>query len=180
MSLTLWLSAGCAFYEKKFVSEIALEGTNHRPAIYDEGAFYINADPQIRIRMGCFAVTTLLETMSLLVPFPFGKEVPPHDSIAAQQLSLTLRTTTRPELDLSTLTIQVETGGRVHPLVPVASPGQEEPWRREVEFASDLACDAVKNGSLRIQLDTGTTRTYGVHFTEGVRREFAWHPTFVT
>jgi len=177
------LSSGCAFYHKAYVSEIVLDGTNHRPEFYDEGAFYLNAEPTIRMRMGCLATTTMLETMSLIIPFPFGRETPPHESIASEPFSLRLRhygKDGRAGLDLSALPIEVEIDGRVVPLALVHKSQERNDWHWEYEFAADLPCGDVQDGTLRIQLDAETTRTYGVNFEEGVQREFAWHPTFVT
>jgi hypothetical protein len=78
-----------------------IEGRNYRPKIYDEGAFYINEDPSVRMRMGCRASTTMVATMAPLIPFPFGKEKEPHSSIAGRKFSLTLWHYRRDGLDFS-------------------------------------------------------------------------------
>ena len=83
-------------------------------------------------------------------------------------------------MDLSNLWIEVEIGGEVIPLTLVRKSQEEYDWHWEYEFAAELDCADVKDGTLRIQLDRETTRIYRVEFEEGVRREFAWHPTFVT
>lgn len=174
------LASGCAFYEKNYVSEIELEGTNYRGKIFDEGVFYINAEPVIKMRMGCYASTRLGATMSLLIPLPILNEIEPHNSIASEPFTLTLSRRQRDELDLSDLPIAVQISGRSHPLRLVRQESPEYTYETRYVYATELACGEVQQGVLTIGLASGEVRRYGVHFQEGVKREFDWHPDFVT
>jgi hypothetical protein len=178
--LTMPLSSGCAFYEKRFVSEIVLEGRNYRPKIYDEGAFYINGDPTVRMRMGCSARTIMIATMAPLIPFPFGKETKPHESIADRKFSLTLWHYRQDNLDFSELQLQVAIDSRIYPLQAVRKEQEQYSLMWEYQFEADLPCGEVQEGQLRIQLNQETVRAYGVQFEEGIQREVAWQPYFVT
>lgn len=182
LPLTVALGSGCAFYAKEYVSEIELEGTNYRGKIFDDGAFYVNAEPSIRLRMGCFASTQLGQTMSLLIPLPILNEIEPHDSIASRQVTLELSHQTRDELDLSDLPIAIAVSGTSHPLrlahKDVPQSGYQ--FRKRYEYAAELTCAQVQDGVLTIGLEPGKVRRYGVHFKEGVKRKFAWHSEFVT
>jgi len=180
--LILPLGSGCAFYAKEYVSEIELEGTNYRGKIFDDGAFYVNAEPSIRLRMGCFASTQLGQTMSLLIPFPILNENEPHDSIASRQVTLELSHQTKDKLDLSDLPITITVSGISHPLRLAYNDVPQSGYqvRKRYEYAAELTCAEVEDGVLTIELQSGEVRRYGVHFKEGVQREFAWHSEFVT
>ena len=172
--------SGCAFYSKDFVSAIEIEGTNYRPKIFDEGVFYVNDDPPIRLRLGCRARTTLGETMFLLIPFPILKEEPPHASIAGQQFSLVLASSIKNELDLSSLAIDVKIAGRVHRLRFVGAKTRDYTYKTQFEFAADLTCGEIQNGRLSIRLAPDKVWDYVFEFREEVQRRFAWHTSFVT
>ncbi len=178
--LLLLIGSGCAFYEKRFVSEIVLEGRNRRPKVYDDGAFYVNAEPTVRMRLGCYASTTMVATMFPVIPIPFGRETPRHESISDEKFSLELTHYRSDGLDFSQLPVRLEIGGKVHPLRVVRKEQERYESKWEYEFEADLPCGDVEAGRLTIELDSGTVRTYGVQFEEGVQREVAWHPTFVT
>ncbi len=169
----------CAFYEKSYVSRIVLEGKNYLPELYDEGVFYINAEPAIRMRMGCFASTQLGATMFPLIPLPIFVEAEPHASIAAEQFSLMLSHRLTDEVDLSGLQIDLDISGRVRPL-RLAHAEVENQYRRNYEYVSELRCGESEDGVLRIRLSPDKVRVYNVQFKEGVEREFAFHSSFVT
>ncbi len=176
--VVLLFCSGCAFYEKNFVSEITVSGGNYRPDVYDEGVRYVHDDPPVRMRMGCFASSTLLATMFPVIPMPFGRESMRHDSIAAQRFSLTLRHSQRDEIELSGLPIELRVGASVARLNLVGKALSEYSW--EYRFAADLTCGEVQDAQLRIRLDDETVRSYDLQFEEGVRREVSWQPYFVT
>lgn len=177
--LTICLT-GCAFYEKNFISEVVLDGTNYRGKVYDEGVFYINDAPSIEMRMGCFRRTQLGETMFLLIPFPIVSESEPHESIAANDFSLTLTHSQKDKIDLSALKIDVELLETTYPMHLTGKEEQESGWSTKYEFAAGLRCDAISDGKLIIKLGPDKIREYGVQFEEDFKREFAWHTGFVT
>lgn len=46
LSLTVLSVAGCAFYEKNYVSRIVLEGQNYRPKLNEDGVLRIRLSPE--------------------------------------------------------------------------------------------------------------------------------------
>lgn len=179
-AILLAMLSGCAFYEKSYLSRVEVEGRNLRPESYDEGVFYINPEPWISMRMGCYAKTTMLETMFPLLPLPFGAETEPHASIADRPFSLTLRHRRNAGIDLSTLHARLTVDGQTYALGLSHTDQRPLEWTWEYEFTADLACGAVEEGELEIVLDPDRIRTYKVRFREGVERKVNWHPTFVT
>lgn len=170
----------CAFYEKKFVSEIALEGTNYRGTIYDEGQFYINDEPSIRLDIGCYRSTQLGETVFPLVPLPVFDEQEPHASIASQQFSLVISHGKKDDIDLSALRIAVELAGSVHPLRFAKRDEPPYTYSTAYEYVADLRCGDIVDGVLKIYLGPDKIRVYGMQFEEGVKREVDYHLSLVT
>ena len=179
LSINVVSATSCAFHEKNYVSRIVLEGLNHRPELYDEGVFYVNADPAIRMRMGCYASTQLGATMFPLIPLPILVEAEPHASIAAQRFSLTLSHRLTDEVNLTGLEIHLDVSGRVQRL-SLNRDEVENRYSRSYEYMADLRCGETEDGVLSIRLSTDKVRVYGVRFKEGVERAFAFHPGFVT
>jgi len=122
----------------------------------------------------------MVATMAPLIPFPFGKETEPHESIADRKFSLTLWHYKKDDLDFSELQIQVAIDSRIYHLQVVRKEQAHYTRKREYEFEADLPCGEVQEGQLSIQLNQETVRSYGVQFEEGVQREVAWQPYFVT
>lgn len=172
--------ASCAFYQKNYVSEIVVKGTNYRGPIYDEGVFYVNADPSIRMRMGCYHSTQLGETMGPAVPLPIFSEAKPHNSMASHQFSLTLSHKQKDKIDLSTLKINVEIAGMFHNLSFVRMDTPPYSYSNEYKYTADLRCGEIEEGVLRIELGSDKVREYGIQFQEGIDREVAHHSSFET
>lgn len=172
--------SSCAFYDKKFVSEIVLQGTNYRGTIYDEGQFYINDEPTIKMNIGCYQSTTLGETVFPLIPFPVLHEAEPHNSITSQQFSLVISHKTKDNIDLSTLKIDVDISGTVHPLRLTQKDEPRFTSSIEYEYTADLRCGEIVDGILTIHLGSDRVRVYGVQFEEGIKRDVAYHLSLAT
>ena len=162
---------GCAFYEKEYVSEIKLNGESYPGG--DEGVFYIDNEPLIRMSMGCQKSTTLSASVFPIVPIPKPDKAEPHDTLSDEQFYLSIGHSTRDEIDLSDIKVSIGISNSVYAL-RLTEKGNI------YKFVADLRCKDINKGILRIKLDESKSRNYKVQFKEGVQRKVRYHLMFVT
>lgn len=179
-SSTVLLLTGCVFSHEDYVSEIVLAGKNCRGTIREEGAFYVDDDPLVHMRMGSFRKTFLGETMFPLIPLPIIEQAEPHESIAHHQFSLTVSRGQDVKTELSALEITVEDSGKSHQMRLDRKEQPENAYRVEYGYVADLQCGDIDDGILRIRLTVDKGRDYKIRFREGVKREINYQPDFVT
>lgn len=171
--------SGCAFYQKDFISKIYLEGKNYPGG--DEGQFYIDNDPLIRISFSCYKRTRLAETVFPLIPIPSFNTLKPHGSVSGQRFTMGLEYDESIDITSSTLSASVIIQDKIHPLVlgGVEQISTIIP-RFRYRYMSNLKCGDIQGGSLHIRLNEKKEREYGIYFKEEVNREVRYHLLFVT
>jgi len=143
----VFLLNGCAFYQKEYVSDIEIKGKSYPGG--DEGSFYIDNDPLIKISMGCYKSTTLGFTVFPILPIPDLNESDPHDTLAAEQFYFTLGHFPSSKIDLSELKANVEISDKIFSL-SLLEKDQTFSSYINYKYVADLRCSDIKNGILRI------------------------------
>ena len=174
------LLTSCAFHHQSYVSEIVLEGKNYRGTKGDQGRFYIDDEPLIRMRTGCYRSTFLGESMFPLIPVPVTRRADPHESIAHHKFSLTLSHGKDIKMDLSGLKVTLELSGRVHPVRFQRKTKPKYEYGLSYEYGADVRCGDIVDGILKISLPSNKERVYRVRFKEDFKREISYQPYFTT
>lgn len=179
LSITIALSSvGCAVNTKKFSSEVEIDGRNYLQVGKkgDQGGFYIDDDPLIRLRLGCRETTVLGSKLSLLLPIPILEENKVrHDSISNNEFKFKMRREGQPYISKDEeaqyvrgiiATIKLE--GKEYFLKPQKERGE---W---VEFSSSLRCGDLKNARMNFQLPNRSSRKYILNFEEKVNSDMSY------
>ena len=162
---------GCAFYEKIYVSEVYLKGKSYPGG--DEGVFYIDNEPLIRLSVGCKKSTILSASVFPIIPIPRSDKAEPHDTLSEERFYLYIGHSARDKIDLSQLKVSIEISNRVYAL-RLTEKGDI------YKFVADLRCKDINKATLKIKLDESNSRNYKIQFKEGVKRKVRYHLMFVT
>lgn len=172
------LVGGCAFYDKQYVSRIDIEGRNYRGLQGDEGVFYIDNEPLVRLNLGCHQQTMLGQTVFPVIPFPVFGNKQPHESIADEKFSLTLSHIQSVAPKLADLSLSIQFGNNIFPLDYAGSENIE--YHIDYNYESNISCGQIKDATLNIQLAENKSRIYSLQFDEKIRRRVRYHAGFVT
>jgi hypothetical protein len=178
--LALVLStSGCAFYQKDYVSKIYLDGKNYPGG--DEGQFYIDNEPLIRMSFGCYKTTQLTATVFPLIPLPGFNEAEPHTTIAENYFYMVLEYDESSEVAPSTLTANITIADKTHALMLLETEQVSTIIPRyRYNYGADLSCGDIQAGTLNIGLHDNKEREYKIEFREDVERQVRYHLMFVT
>ena len=174
------LLTSCAFHHQAYVSEIVLEGKNYRGTRGDQGRLYIDDEPLIRMRTGCYRSTFIGESMFPLIPIPVTRKDDPHESIAHHQFTLTLSHGQDVEIDLSGSIVTLELSGKVYPVRFERKTKPKYEYGLSYEYGADVRCGDIADGTLRIILSSDKERVYKLQFREGLKREINYQPYLTT
>lgn len=170
--------SGCAWHQKLFVSSIQIDGINHGLVDGDEGSFYVDSHPLVRLEMTCHKETTLGISVSLGVPLPVWEDKHAHHSIAQQRFGLSLFNDSPRKSEFSAPSIGLRIGDSSHTLRLENSASQTD--AAHYQYTSDIRCSALNDATMSITFGKEKIRVYRLQFKEGIQHRFTWTPGLAT